>query len=357
VSEQVDAIVIGGGVIGLASAFALADNGRRVALFDDHVGRGSSYAAAGMLAPGAETTPEHACLAERSRRSLDMWPGFAKSLNSVARHEVAVHQVGSLFVGWSAGDRRELQRYLDVARQQGIDSTPVTRSADPGAFVGVATRVSEGHLIPGDSYVSPEDVLAALEEGVIAKGSLIVRQRVLACGHDSWGVSASTASGTWQARCGVVATGFQHSPLSILSSSPRQLRPVRGVTVRLQDNELMERPVVRAMIDGRPLYVIQRPGGSVIVGATSEESSHEVVEAEAVRTLLHDACQIVPHLDRARFVGARVGLRPATADHVPFFDELGETRWAWSSGHFRHGFLLAPLAALDAREFAGRVAP
>ena len=59
----------------------------------------------------------------------------------------------------------------------------------------------------------------------------------------------------------------------------------------------------------------------------------------------------LPSLETLPFVETREGLRPATKDLTPFFEVIDE-RWAWLSGHYRHGVTLAPLAAREAVEFA-----
>ena len=59
-AAQKSALVVGGGVIGLASAFRLAQRGAAVTLFDPRPGKGATWAAAGMIAPVAEIGPgEH----------------------------------------------------------------------------------------------------------------------------------------------------------------------------------------------------------------------------------------------------------------------------------------------------------
>jgi glycine oxidase len=53
-SSSADAVVVGGGVIGLSIAWRLAQRGSSVTLVDDDPGGGASRAAAGMLAPVTE---------------------------------------------------------------------------------------------------------------------------------------------------------------------------------------------------------------------------------------------------------------------------------------------------------------
>ena len=67
--------------------------------------------------------------------------------------------------------------------------------------------------------------------------------------------------------------------------------------------------------------------------------------------LLRDALDVVPVLEDAHVIEYRLGLRPTSPDLEPFFETLGASRWAWVSGHYRHGVTLAPLAASEALAF------
>ena len=53
-TRSYDALVVGGGIIGLTSAWRMAERGMRVAVVDPEPGRGASWVAAGMLAPVTE---------------------------------------------------------------------------------------------------------------------------------------------------------------------------------------------------------------------------------------------------------------------------------------------------------------
>jgi glycine oxidase len=98
--------------------------------------------------------------------------------------------------------------------------------------------------------------------------------------------------------------------------------------------------------------MVSRSGGYCVLGATSEERSEPAIEVGEFQRLLRDALDIVPALETANLVETRMGLRPASKDLEPFFEVLAGGRWAWSSGHYRHGVTLAPIAALQATAFA-----
>ncbi|HET7397965.1 MAG TPA: FAD-dependent oxidoreductase, partial [Intrasporangium sp.] len=68
--------VVGAGIIGLASAWALARRGCRVEVFDDDPGGGASFAAAGMIAPTSEAAFGQESLLAATLASARLWPGF-----------------------------------------------------------------------------------------------------------------------------------------------------------------------------------------------------------------------------------------------------------------------------------------
>jgi glycine/D-amino acid oxidase-like deaminating enzyme len=75
-----------------------------------------------------------------------------------------------------------------------------------------------------------------------------------------------------------------------------------------------------------------------------EAGFDERATVAGVRDLLDAAADLMPALGQATFVGARVGLRPATPDDMPI---MGRSHTLpglfYATGHFRNGILLAPL--------------
>jgi glycine oxidase len=307
-----------------------------------------------MLSPGAEWSVEDARLGDAMRDARSQWPAFAHEISLPGAASVTVHEVGSLFFGWDNSDRREWQRHLDVIAQQGIVATPVSRVSDAELFAPINPRISSGAFVSDDAYVDPDEVMAALLSTAQAIGVNVELSLATRCRSDASTVLVETGGRVIRARCGIVATGAVPAIVDHVSAH-NHVRPIRGVTLRLAEPPRARGWMVRAIVGGQHIYVIARTNGSILVGSTSDESSESVVEARHVRQLLADATTVVPGLDDTTFVEARVGLRPAPDSHHSFFEILGTTRWAWSSGHFRHGFLLAPLAATSAREFATEV--
>jgi glycine oxidase len=126
---------------------------------------------------------------------------------------------------------------------------------------------------------------------------------------------------------------------------------VLGVTVRVRGVDRGELATVRAFVRGRPFYMVSRPGGYCVLGATVEERGDTLLRVGELERLLRDALDVVPELETASVLEHRVGLRPASTDLTPFFEVLVTPGWAWSTGHYRHGVTLAPLSALRVLEF------
>lgn len=351
-ATDADVVVVGGGVVGLACAYAVARDGRRVTVVDPSPMEGATRAAAGMLAPGAEASPEERRLASITRRSRAAWPGLLQSVAEDAGVAVAIHDAGSLLLGWDDGDHRELRRMVETLEGQRIVVERVARAERAELFTGTSPRLTAGYFVADDAYLDPDEVAPALLAAVQRRGGELVREACADVGVSVDRAWAETQSGRITARCGVIATGATPPPGRVFAASEHTVRPVRGVTVRIAGPPRSPRPMLRGLVRGRSVYVIGRDDGTVVIGASSDESWERVAPVGAVRRLLEDAATLWPEIDEFALVETRVGLRPAPRGHTPFFDVAADGRWAWTSGFYRHGWLLAPWVASQAAVFA-----
>jgi glycine oxidase len=103
---------------------------------------------------------------------------------------------------------------------------------------------------------------------------------------------------------------------------------------------------IRAIVEGRAVYLVARLNGEVVVGATTQEAGFDTtVRAGAVHDLLHAAVDVVPAIEELALVEARAGLRPATPDNAPLLGPSSTPGLVIATGHYRHGMLLAPFTA------------
>lgn len=317
--------VLGGGIIGLSVADELVGRGHRVEVVDPAPGNGASFAAAGMLSPAGELWHGETELYALGRESLALWPAFAQRLG------VRLH-CGTLLAAVDRDDLQQIERNLALMRAQGDEAHPLTRS-ELAAHEPRLGSVAGGALLPGDHSVDPRAVVAALRERL---GDRIV------------------ASSTASPEITVIATGARlPSPFTAL------VRGVRGEILRLRASreDLPQRPV-RGLVHGEPVYLVPRPSGELVVGATQEEhDGPPVVTAEGVWRLLDAARRLMPGIDRAEVVELTARDRPGTLDNLPLVGPTDDPSVVLAAGHFRHGVMLAPLTARVVADYVedGRV--
>jgi glycine/D-amino acid oxidase-like deaminating enzyme len=121
------------------------------------------------------------------------------------------------------------------------------------------------------------------------------------------------------------------------------VRPVRGQLLYLS----WTGPSLRRATWSDRCYVVPWDDGTVLVGATVEEADFdERTTVAGVRDLLEAVCEVVPHAWTVGFLGARVGLRPASPDELPIIGASAVLPSVmYATAHFRNGILLAPLTA------------
>ncbi|WP_104107950.1 FAD-dependent oxidoreductase [Nocardioides sp. 616] len=304
--------VLGAGIIGLTCALELGRRGHRVEVVDPAPGSGASWAAAGMLSPAGEAWHGEADLLRTGRRSADLWPELARDLG------VPLRQVGTMLVAHDAGDAEDLGRLLSLLTDHG---EPVERLASRDARVlepALARGCAGAALLPRDHSVDPRAVVRALRR----------RCRVV-------------PAATGPADVTVVATGTTLPP-----PFAHLVRGVRGEVVRAHCPDPPRR-TLRGWVRGTPVYVVPRPDGEVVIGATqSEHAAPPVVTLEGLATLLVAARTLLPGLDRATFGEAVARDRPASVDHRPLVGATHLPEVLLAAGHHRHGVLLAPLTAV-----------
>ena len=104
-----DVVVIGAGLIGLATAWRLAADGIQVTVCDPTPGAQTSAVAAGMLAPVTEVEYGEDDLLALNLAGVAAWPAFAEELQAVTGLSAGLHQTGTLSVAYDVDDAAALR--------------------------------------------------------------------------------------------------------------------------------------------------------------------------------------------------------------------------------------------------------
>jgi glycine oxidase len=304
--------VVGAGVAGTWQALLLAKAGFDVTVVergDPSLPGAAAYWAGGMLAPDCEAETAEPIVTRLGRRSLELWR--AQGVDVAAN--------GSLIVAHPR-DRADYERFARLT--SGFERVDGERLA--ALEPALAGRFREGLFFPDEAHVEPRHVLPALHRQLREAGATIrFNEAALPRALDG--------------------TVIDCRGLAARDVFP-DLRGVRGEIVVVETAEVALSRPVRLIHPRWPLYIVPRPEGRYLIGATTVESEDSGgVTVRSALELLTAAYTVHPAFGEARIVELGAGLRPAFPDHAPRIRIDG--RHIAVNGLYRHGFLLAPALA------------
>ncbi|MGV9932903.1 glycine oxidase ThiO [Streptomyces olivaceoviridis] len=349
-SRTSDVLVIGGGIIGLVTAWRAAQRGLATAVVDPEPGGGAAQVAAGMLAAVTELHYGEETLLALNLESARRYPAFAAELSELTGHDLGYRRCGTLAVALDADDRAHLRELHALQQRSGLASEWLSGRECRRLEPMLAPGVRGGLRVDGDHQIDPRRLAAALVAACERAGVVFHRawaERLDVARDRAAGVT--TADGTaLRADRVVLAAG---SLSGRLAGVPDELlppvRPVKGQVLRLtvprRYAPFLSR-TVRAVVRGGQVYLVPRENGELVVGATSEELGWDTtVTAGGVYELLRDAHELVPGITELPLTETRAGLRPGSPDNAPLLGPSGLAGLLLATGHYRNGVLLTPV--------------
>lgn len=338
--------VIGRGIVGAACAWRILSAGFQVVTVDPDESTAAASAAGGMLAPISELGYGERHIHDVGLKSLAAYPAFVEGLTAATGIECGLRKSGTMLVGFSQDDAEALQNVLELHQSLGVAGERLRPREARMVEAGLSSRIRSAVHIPGDLHVDAQQLHLALLQAISAEGS-VVRAKV---------TNVSKAGESWKVTCAdgqqiesdavVVAAGAQSSFVTGLPALP--VRPVFGTSLELVPRPGFPDPLqltVRAEVHGRPVYLVPKVDGAVIVGASSYERGFtQTVTVNEVHDLLRAAVEVVPECGELELADIRRGWRPATPDHAPIVCSV-EPGLVLATGHYRNGVLLAPWTA------------
>jgi glycine oxidase len=355
---DVDMLVVGGGVIGLAAAWLAAERGLSVLVVErQRPGAGASTAAAGVISP-TELHEWEGQLGKFNVAAVAAWPEFAERLAAASGGEAGFRRTGSLRVARDDTEAAELVRAERALALAGVPALVLDergcREEEPEM-----TGVVGGLLYPDEAHVDTSALLPALVGAVRGAGVEIAEGvepvAALRAGGHLAGVRLSDGSDR-PAALTVLCAGAWSSQASWLDPDLRPpVHPLAGeyAVVRAEPG------ICRRMIRAPNTPVVPRDDGRYWIGATFREAGYVATpQARSLSTVLAGALGLFPRLGDGEVVAAGVGLRPATPDGMPLVGPSALPGLVVATGHGRDGIIHAPLtAAAIAALAAGEALP
>ncbi len=335
-------IVVGGGVIGLGIAWRAAGAGVHVVVVDPQPGRGSSWAAAGMLAPVTEVHYGEVPLLRLNIASLQRYGAFVGDLEAASDVAVGYRRCGTLLVARDRDDDAALAETLAFQQRLGLSVTRLRAREVQELEPALVPSVRSGILIEGDHQVDNRSVVAALTAACLKGGVVFEKHSAVRVEADQGAVSGVRLSDGRVVPAGqvVIAAGARSSEIAGAADLP--VRPVKGQLLHLRTRD--GRAPVTRNVRGLDVYMVPRPDGRLVVGATVEEQGFDAtVTAGAVHDLLRAAYELVPGISEMELVEIAVGHRPGTPDNAPLLGPTSIQGLIAATGHYRNGISLLPV--------------
>ncbi|HSZ40232.1 MAG TPA: glycine oxidase ThiO [Trebonia sp.] len=347
-----DVVVVGGGVIGTAIAWRAALRSRRRVTIIDPGGDAdkASLVAAGMLGPVSESVFGEEELLALNLLAVARFPEFNRELETAAGTATGLRTEGTLSVAYDSGDLAALRRLADFRHGIGLRAEVLAARECRRLEPFLAPNVSGGLLAPGDLSVDNRRYVRALREAAANAGVEVIRGKVATVSEHAPGeVAVTLTTGELiTATSVVVAAGWATGAIDGVPEAIRKaVRPVKGQILRLRHPGSLP-PIltrtIRALVQGRDIYLVPRADGELVVGATQEERDDTDATAGAVHDLLRDAQTAVPAVSELILAEISVGLRPGSADNGPIVGAVSDGVIV-ATGHFRNGILLSAATA------------
>jgi glycine oxidase len=346
-----DTAIIGGGIIGISCAIALAEAGLRVAVFDrQEPGREASWAAAGMLSP-APHLPGDEPLVALARESLRLYPEFILSIESASSKRASFSHEGAMELFFGADAPQERDRYVAACRNLGLEVDAISATEARRRESAIASTARAAAFFPDEATLEPRALMEAAIEAARARGVEI---------HPNAAVQSLTIQ---QSRCSAIIAGndrivarhvviaagcFSREIFTPDSYCAQRLapflptRPVRGQMLALSPRDTT---LSRAVRSSRG-YLVPRGNGWIVAGSTLEEAGFDKhTTTEGLQKIRRAAIELVPGLADAEVAESWCGLRPGTPDGLPILGPVDIDGVILATGHFRNGILLAPITA------------
>lgn len=318
-----DAIIIGGGIIGVSLAIALRKEELRVLIVErGEPGHEASHAAAGMLAGAGFEIP--APLRVLARESARMYPEFVHELEDESGLKINLREQGTILVapadkfpdGAELLSAEKLEALEPVIRSASCVAYLPERCVDPRTLMAAAVKAAKHREVDISSGSEVREVL--VENGRVA--GVKTEKTSYASGI------VVNCAGAWAGQ--IVPLQFP-------------VKPVKGQMLAVVGG-----PALKHVIRGEKVYLVPRNDGNIVIGSTLENAGFDKrVNVDCIETLLRNAVVLVPEVAGARQHDAWAGLRPGTPDELPIIGETTTRGYFVATGHYRDGILLAPATA------------
>lgn len=351
--------VIGGGIVGASAAYHLARAGVETVLADREDAGHATAAGAGIIAPGSSTRPA-AAFYPLAQAAASYYPDLVASLAEIGQTDTRYEVVGELLLARTEEELAALPATANLLAERRSAGMPnigtVTEVDDASArelFPALGPIKGALH-VAGAARVDGDFMRRALVGGARHLGAE-VRFGDAALVVDGSRVTGIRVDGDVIATDAViVATGAWTNTLLAPLGVSVAVEPQRGQILHLTmpGTDTSRWPIIGGTGEQ---YMLTFGPDRIVSGATRETGSGFDVRMTlgGAKHIVDHAMSVAPGLARATLTEIRVGLRPLSADGLPYLGPVpGYDGVVLATGHGPSGLMLGPWSGLAAANLA-----
>lgn len=340
--SEADVVIIGGGVMGLSSAYHLASSGveRVVVLERGSLGEGSTARAAG----GVRAVFSDEVNIELGKHSLDTFERFQADFDQ----QIDLHEVGYLFLLDNEEHIEAFARNAELQNALGVDSRMISIAEAKELSPLIGTEGLKGALwSPRAGHCTPEAVVQGYARGARAAGATILTDTpatgMLMEADQILGVH--TPGGTIQTSTVMCAAGAWSKDVGSWAGLDLPVEPLRRqilVTEAVPDL----RPDTPFTIDFSSSLYFHNEGTGLLVGMSESEDSwgFDTKRDDAWLPAVAEAMELrIPSVVDVGIQSGWAGLYEITPDHNALIGRSQQVPgFLYACGFSGHGFLMGP---------------
>ncbi len=339
--DSCDVLIVGGGIVGAASAFFLARAGKSVTLLEQGLIGGQ---ASGVNFGNVRRQGRFLAQLPLANRARAIWG----QLGELIGDNCEFVECGHLRIAFTDDDAAVLEHYATQARDWGLQLELLNEEALHKRFPYLGPAAVAGSFSPQDGQANPRLVAAAFARAAVRQGARIHEnsnattvaydlgefQVTTETGQQFCAPALVNAAGAWGSKISaqfeepvvIVAQGPQ---VALTAPIPFFLREVLGTT----DTSVYARQIAEGnvMLSGGPH------------GPASLDTRRAECTPDTATEIFGAAVKLVPRLREAQIIRCWSGVEGFTADGLPIFGESETTPGLFHAFAFcGHGFQLGP---------------
>jgi len=339
---KTDAIIIGGGLMGLSTALHLALRGRKVIVLER---QSPARHASGVNAGGLRQLNRHMAEIPLTVAASEIWKNIADLVDS----DCDVVLSGQVKIAETEAELQTLQARVDELNANGFYHE---RIIDPEKLYELVPKLVSGCVgalySPDDGFARPFHAATAFRNKAAALGAKIytaVEVLNIDQGNDGWKVD--TSQGTFSAQNLVNCAGAWANRIAAKFGEAVPLTPRAPMLMVTERLPPFLKPVVGAV--GHKLSFKQMQNGTVIIGGAHMarldiDQQQTEINFTGLKVSAQTVTQLFPHMSGVRIVRAWAGIEGFMPDNIPVISPSSKARGVFHAfGFSAHGFQLSPV--------------